>query len=76
MQSREWHHVNGQFSQVCIELSREPETGGDPAHGGADQSVEVPVVGLFDLESDVADVVEGLVVDYVRRVRVLEKLVH
>ena len=69
-------HVHCQLPQVGIQLTWESETRSDPTHGRTDESVEVSVVGLFDLEGGVADVVEGLVVYDVGGVCVLQQLVH
>lgn len=71
----ERHHVDRQLSQVGVELSGKPQRGGDPAHGHADQVVEVPVGGRGELQRAEADVVEGLVVDAEGLIRVLQELV-
>ena len=34
VKSREWHHIDSQFSQVSVELSGESETCGYSRHGG------------------------------------------
>ncbi|KFU85777.1 hypothetical protein M959_05473, partial [Chaetura pelagica] len=41
VEAREGHHVDGQLAEVGVELAREAEGGGDTAHGGRDQVVEV-----------------------------------
>merc|ERR1719345_29185 len=56
-------------------LAREPEAGGDTGHGGRHEVVEVAVGRGGELEGPEADVVEGLVVNAVRLVRVLDQLV-
>ena len=43
VETRERHHVDGQFSQIGVELAGESETGGDSGHGGGDEMVQVPV---------------------------------
>ena len=73
MEPGEWHHVDGQLAQICVQLTREPEAGRDPGHGRRHEMVEVPVRGGGQLEGTEADVVEGLVVDAVRLVRVLNQ---
>ena len=75
MQTRERHHVDGQFPQVGVELTGEPEAGGDSRHGGADQVVEVAVGGRGQAHRVEADVVQSLVVDDVRLVGVLDQQV-
>ena len=39
----EWDHVDSQFSQISVQLTRESETGGDTRHGGRDQMVQITV---------------------------------
>ena len=36
MQTREWNHVDGQFAEICVKLSRESQTCGDTGHCGRD----------------------------------------
>ena len=43
MEAGEGDHVDRQLPQVSVELTREPETGGDTRHGDADQVVEVSI---------------------------------
>lgn len=75
MQSGEGDHVDGQFSQIRVELTRESETGRDTGHDDRDEVVEVTVSRLVELEGSEADVVERLVVDAESLVRVLDELV-
>ena len=53
-----------------------PEAGGNPRHGERDEVVEVSIGGSGQLQGPEADVVQGLVVDAERLVRVLDQLVH
>ncbi|KFV98071.1 hypothetical protein N326_12461, partial [Eurypyga helias] len=41
METREGHHVDGQFPEIGVELSGKTEASGDAAHGGRDEVVEV-----------------------------------
>ena len=75
MEARERDHVHRQLPQIGVQLSWEAQTGGDAGHGGRDKVVEVPVGGRGQLEGAEADVVEGLVIDAERLVRVLHQLV-
>ena len=34
VQTREGNHVDGQFTQISVQLTREAQTGGDAGHGG------------------------------------------
>ncbi|KAF1589593.1 UNVERIFIED_CONTAM: hypothetical protein FQV15_0001989, partial [Eudyptes pachyrhynchus] len=41
VEAREGHHVDGQLAEVGVELAGKAEGGGDAAHGGRDEVVEV-----------------------------------
>ncbi|KFO90405.1 hypothetical protein N320_05280, partial [Buceros rhinoceros silvestris] len=41
VEAREGHHVDSQLAEVSVELAGEAEGGGDAAHGGRDEVVEV-----------------------------------
>ncbi|KFZ48790.1 hypothetical protein N338_05997, partial [Podiceps cristatus] len=41
METREGHHVDGQFTEIGVELTGETQTSGDAAHGGRNEVVEV-----------------------------------
>ena len=75
VETGEGDHVDGQFPQVSVELTGEPEAGGDTGHGGADQMVQVTVGGGGEFQGTEADIVQSLVVDAVGLVCVLNKLV-
>ena len=75
MKTWEGHHVDGQFAQIGIQLAREAEAGRDARHGERDQVIKVTVGWSRQLEGTEADVVQRLVVDAVRLVRVLNQLV-
>ena len=55
VETGEGHHVDGQFPQVGVELTGEPEAGGDTGHGGADQMVQVSVCGGGQLQGSVKE---------------------
>jgi len=67
--------VDGQLSQVSVELTGETKGGGDTGHDDGDQVVEVTVAGGRELQSTEADVVQSLVIDTEGLVRVLDQLV-
>ena len=75
VETGEGHHVDSEFPQVSIELTGEPEAGGDTGHGGADQMVQVSVGGGGEFQGTEADIVESLVVNAVGLVCVLDQLV-
>ena len=45
VQPGEGHHVDGQFSQVSVELTGEPEASGDTRHGQGDKMVQITIGG-------------------------------
>jgi len=75
VESGEGNHVDGQFSEISVELARESKTGGDTGHGDRDKVVQVSVSGGSQLKGSEADVVEGLVIDAVSLIGVLNELV-
>ena len=75
VQTWEGHHVDSQFAEVGIELAGETQACCHTAHGGRDQVVEVAVSGCGEFEGTEADVVQGLVVDAVGLICVLNQLV-
>ncbi|KAF1760613.1 hypothetical protein GCK72_008862 [Caenorhabditis remanei] len=71
----EWHHVDGQLAEIGVELSWESEAGGNSGHRERNEMVQVSVCWVGELECSVADVVEGLVIDTVGLIGVLNELV-
>jgi hypothetical protein len=76
VQTREGDHVHGQFSEVRVQLAGETETGRHAGHDGRDEVVEISVRGGVEFQGAETDVVEGLVVDTERLVRVLDELLR
>jgi len=76
VQTWEWNHVDGQFAEIGVQLTWESEAGGDTAHGGADEMVQVAVGGRGEFERSEANVVESFVVNAVGLVGVLYELMH
>ena len=74
VETGEWHHVDGEFPEISVQLAREPQTGGDTRHGGGDEMVKISVGGCCQFEGPEADVVESLVVDTEGFVGVLNEL--
>jgi hypothetical protein len=75
METGEGNHVDGQLPQVRVQLTGETQARGDTGHDGGDEVVQVAVRGVVQLERPHADVVESLVVNAERLVRVLDQLV-
>merc|ERR1719244_877964 len=76
VETREGDHVHGQLPQVSIQLSREPERGGDSGHGKGNQVVKITIGGVGQLQGSEADIVESLVINTVGLVGILNKLVN
>ena len=76
MQTREWNHVDGELSQVRVQLARETKTSSDTRHDGRDQVVHVTEGNAGQLEGLLADFVESMVVNAESLVGVLDQLVN
>ena len=74
VQTREGHHVDSELAQIRVELTREAQAGRHTGHGSADEMVEIAIGGSCELECAEADVVEGLVVNAVGLISVLNEL--
>lgn len=60
VKTREGNHVDGKFSQVRVELTRETQASGDTRHDCRDKVVQVAIGRVGQLEGTHADVVESL----------------
>ncbi len=74
MQTGERHHVDCQFAQISVELTREAQTGGDPAHCGRHEVVKITVGGCSEFECTEANIIQRLIVDAIRFISVLHQL--
>jgi hypothetical protein len=70
--TRVGHQVGLELGQVDVERAVEPERGGDGRDDLGNETVQVGVRGPLNVQVAPADVVDGLVVDHERAVRVLE----
>jgi len=70
----EWHEVDSELSQVRVELTWESEAAGDTGEGGRDEMVKITVGWGGELEGSEADIVEGLVIDDLDLIGVLDEL--
>ena len=43
VQSREWDHIDGKFSEIRVQLTRETETRSDAGHNDGHEVVEVTI---------------------------------
>jgi hypothetical protein len=76
METWERNHVDGQLSEIGVELTWETETGGDTGHDCRDQVVKISVGWVGQLESSHANIVESLVIDTEGLIGVLNQLMH
>jgi len=76
MQTWEWNHVDSELSQVSIQLTWEPQAGGNTRHGGRDEMVEITIGGGGKFEGSEADIIESFIVDTVGLICVLNQLMH
>jgi len=74
METGEGDQVDGEFSEIRIELTGESQAAGDAGHSGGDQMIEITVGGGGEFEGSEADIVEGFVVDDHAFVGVLDQL--
>merc|ERR1712137_784804 len=70
----EWDHVDSQFSQISVQLTRESEASGNTRHGGGNQMVQITIGWGGKFEGTEADVVKGFVIDAVGLVGVFNEL--
>jgi hypothetical protein len=75
VKSGEGDHVDGELSEIGVELTWESKAGGDTGHGGGDEVVKITVGGGGELEGSEADIVESFVIDAVGLIGVLDELV-
>jgi len=76
VKSGEGNHVDGELSEIGVELAWESKAGGNTGHGDGDEVVQIAVGGGGELEGSEADVVESFVIDAVGLVGVFDQLVH
>jgi len=65
VQTWEWHHVDCEFPQVSVQLTRESQTGSDTGHSGRDKVIEIAVCWGCELEGSETDIVQGFIVNTV-----------
>merc|ERR1719389_118021 len=74
VQTRERHHVSAELAKIAVELARETDGARDARQTRGDQVVEVTVRRGGELQRAEADIVQSLVVESEREVRVLDEL--
>ena len=74
MESGEGHEVDGELSEIRVELTGESEAASDTGEGGGHEMVKITVGGGGELEGSEADIVKGLVVNAHDIIGVLNEL--
>jgi hypothetical protein len=71
----EWDHVDSKFTEISIQLPREPEAGGYTRHCEGNQMVQVTIRWIREFQSPETYIIESLIVNAVRFICILNKLV-
>jgi len=74
VETGEGDEVNGELSEVGVELTGESEAAGDTGESGGNQVVKITIGWGGELEGSEADIVEGLVINAHNLIGVLNKL--
>lgn len=74
VKSGEGDQVDGEFSQVRVQLTGESQAAGNTGHGSGDQVVKITVGGGGELEGSEADIVEGFVIDNLDLISIFDEL--
>ena len=74
MESGEGDQVDGELSEVRVELAGESEAAGNTGDCGRDEMVKITVGGGCELEGSEADIIEGLVINAHDLIGVLDQL--
>jgi hypothetical protein len=76
VQTGEGDHVDGEFSEIRVELTRETKTSGDTRHYCRDEVVEVSIGRGGEFEGTNANIIQSLIVNTEGLVRVLNELLY
>jgi len=74
VQTWEGNHIDSEFSEIRVELTRETKTSGYAGHNEGNEVVEVAVGRGIEFESTNADIVQCLIVNTECLVRILNEL--
>mmetsp|Transcript_122006 Transcript_122006/g.171719 ORF Transcript_122006/g.171719 Transcript_122006/m.171719 type:complete len:462 (-) Transcript_122006:77-1462(-) len=74
MESGEGDQVDGQLSQVRVQLTGESQAAGNTGHSGRDQMVKITVSGGGELQSSEANIVKSLIIDDLDFIGILDQL--
>jgi len=73
MDSRIWHQVGLEFSNVDVQSTVESERGGQRGDNLSNKSVQVGVGGSLDVQVSSADIIHGLVIQHNGDISVFEE---
>ena len=74
MESGEGDQVDGELSEIGVELTWESEAAGDTGESGRDQMVKITIGWGGELKGSEADIVKGLVINAHNLIGVLDEL--
>ena len=74
MESWEWDQVDGELSEIRVELTWESDGAGDTRHSDRDEMVEITIGWGGELKGSEADIVEGFVINNLDFISVFNKL--
>ena len=74
VQTREGDHIDGKFSKIRVELTRETKTSGDTRHDCRDEVVEISVGGGIEFEGTNANIIQSLIVNTECFIRIFNEL--
>ena len=74
MKTWEWDQVDGELSQVGVELTWESEAAGNTGEGGGNEMVKITIGWGGELEGSEADIVKSLVIKSETLISILNKL--
>ena len=76
MQSGKGNHVDSQFSQISVQLTRKSKASGDTRHGKRDQMVQIAIGWGCEFQGTETDVIKGLIINAECLISVFHKLVN
>mmetsp|Transcript_17609 Transcript_17609/g.36998 ORF Transcript_17609/g.36998 Transcript_17609/m.36998 type:complete len:225 (+) Transcript_17609:352-1026(+) len=76
VETREWHHIDGELAQIAVQLTRESERTGRSGDGGGDKVVQISVARVRKLQGAEANIVESFIIEGEALVGVFYELVN
>jgi len=75
VETGEGDQVDGEFSQIRVQLTGESEAAGNSGHSSRDQMVQVTISGGGEFQGSEADIIQGFVVNDHAFIGVFDQLV-